>query len=63
MSTWTVLRLAVFGLIVLGMVTIISVAVLIWTGSAVPDGLTAIAGTAVGALATLMVTHDRRPED
>lgn len=63
MSGWSVLRLAVIGLIVSSVVTVIAVTFLLWSGGTAPDGLVAIAGTSVGALATLMVTSDRQHRD
>lgn len=65
MRNLSVLRLAVFGLIICGVVTVVAVTFLLWSGGQAPDGLIAIAGTSVGALATLMVAHPDRqhPED
>jgi hypothetical protein len=54
---WSVLRLAVLGLILSGVATVMAVTFLIAQGSAAPDGLIAIASASVGALATLMTTQ------
>ena len=60
MTDWSILRVAVIGLILCGVVTVLAVTFLLWSGSTAPDGLIAIAGTSVGALATLMVTGGER---
>lgn len=63
MTSWTVLRIAVIGLILCSIVTVLAVSFLLWSGGTAPDGLIAIGGTAVGALATLMVStaKDQHP--
>jgi hypothetical protein len=53
---WSVLRLAVVGLILLGVTAIVSVTILLYQGDTPPDGLIAIGAGCVGALATLMAT-------
>ena len=63
MGQWPVLRMAVMGLIICGVATIVSVTFLLWSGSQAPEGLIAIAGTSVGALATLMVSHPGKQRD
>lgn len=58
-NRWSVLRFAVMGLIGVALVAICASAYLLSQSDAVPEGLIAIGSTAVGALATLMVTSTR----
>lgn len=54
-SDYTILRLAVLGLIVATVIALIGGVFLLSTGRAVPDGIIAIGSSSVGALATMLV--------
>ena len=52
---YIVLRIAVVGLIIAVIITLISVSVLAWSSRTLPDGVLAIGSAAVGALSTMLV--------
>lgn len=54
-SDYTILRLAVLGLIVATVIALFGAVFLLWSGQNVPDGIIAIGSSSVGALATMLV--------
>lgn len=57
MGSSSVLRLAVLGLIVLGLSALLGTTILLFQERPVPDGVIAIGAATVGALSTLLVSH------
>jgi len=51
------IRAAAVSIAVMGLASILSIAMLAWVGKEVPDALAAAAGATVGALATLLTTY------
>ena len=54
-SDYTILRLAVLGLILSTVLALLGGIILLYSGRAVPDGIIAIGSSATGALATMLV--------
>lgn len=54
---FTVLRFAVYGLIVANVIALVGVLVLVGIGKEAPEGIIAIGSASVGALATMLVRN------
>jgi uncharacterized integral membrane protein len=60
-SDYVVLRLAVVGLILAGVVALLGAIFLTWNGRTAPDGVVAIGSASIGALATMLVRPPQPP--